>query len=140
MTVEPYHGGHGEHGVEDSGKMIEDELTDQILGYAVEVIRTLGCGFLEKVYENALSIELQHTGLNARQQAPIPVRYRGQDVGEYYADILVDDRVILELKTAKMLDRSHQAQLLHYLKATGFRTGLLLNFGRPTLGIKRMVL
>jgi len=116
-----------------------DKLTEAIIGSAFKVSNTLGIGFLEKVYENALVIELQTSGLKCVQQHPIPVSYRGINVGEYYADILVEGEVILEIKAAKVIDESHQAQLINYLKATGIHRGLILNFGTPKLGYKRMV-
>lgn len=83
--------------------------------------------------------ELKKAGLRAKQQEPITVRYDGITIGEYAADLLVEDQVILELKAAKSIDPTHEAQLLNYLKATGLKVGLLLNFGTPHLGIKRMV-
>ena len=104
------------------------------------VSNELGVGFLEKVYENALFIELVKQGLRVEKQKSILVTYRGEIVGEYVADLIVGDCVIIELKAVKTLDRIHQAQLLNYLKATGIRTGLLLNFGTSRIGIKRMVL
>ena len=116
-----------------------DKLTEAIIGSAFKVSNTLGIGFLEKVYENALVIELQTSGLKCVQQHPIPVSYRGINVGEYYADILVEGEVVLEIKAAKVIDESHQAQLINYLKATGIHRGLILNFGTPKLGYKRMV-
>ena len=116
-----------------------DKLTETIIGCAFKVSNTLGCGFLEKVYENALVIEINKTGLKCEQQKPIPVTYQGINVGDYFADILVDEQVILEIKATKGIDDSHQAQLLNYLKATGIHRGLLLNFGTPKLGYKRMV-
>ncbi len=117
----------------------QDWLTEKIIGCAFKVSNTLGCGFLEKVYENALAIEIGESGLKCEQQKPIPVSYRGIPVGEYYADILVEGQVILEIKAAKAIDESHQAQLINYLKATGIHRGLILNFGTSKLGCKRMV-
>lgn len=104
------------------------------------VSNTLGVGFLEKVYENALMLELQRSGLQALSQQTLQVRYRGIVVGDYCADIVVNGLVLLELKAAKAIDENHQAQLLNYLKATGLKVGLILNFGTPRLGIKRMIL
>jgi GxxExxY protein len=95
---------------------------------------------LEKVYENALMVELARAGLAVEQQKPIKVSYEGVLVGDFAADIIVNGSVVLELKAAKMIDEIHQAQLLNYLRATGLRVGLILNFGTPRLGIKRMVL
>jgi GxxExxY protein len=108
------------------------ELTDAILRSFYKVYNGLGQGFLEKVYENALLIELQKAGLKVETQHPIAVLYDGQIVGEYYADLIVADLVIVELKAAAVLDRAHEAQLLNYLRATDIEVGLLLNFGaRP---------
>jgi GxxExxY protein len=106
----------------------------------MQVSNTLGTGFLEKVYENALVIELRRQGLEVEQQKLLAVYYDGQTVGEYCADVVVKDCVLLELKATKAIDSSHQAQLLNYLKATGLKVGLIINFGTPRLQIKRMVL
>ena len=116
------------------------DLTYQINGAIFEVSRTLGAGFLEKVYENALIIELRNKGLKAESQVPIKVFYKEEAVGEYFADILVQDTVILELKAIENLSKLHEAQLLNYLKATGIKVGLLVNFKHPKAEIKRMVL
>ncbi len=117
----------------------KDKLTEEIIGCAFKVSNTLGCGFLEKVYENALTIELKTSGLQCEQQKPIPVTYHGMVVGDYYADILVEGQVILEIKAAKAIDDTHKAQLINYLKGTGIHRGLILNFGTAKLGISRMV-
>jgi GxxExxY protein len=106
------------------------ELTDTIIGAFYRVYNTLGSGFLEKVYENALTHELRKQGLRVVQQAPVKVFYDGIMVGEYFADLLVNELVILELKAAENLMPQHEAQLLHYLKSTDIEVGLLLNFGR----------
>ena len=124
----------------DAGQGNTDSLTEIIIGCAMRVSNTLGVGFLEKVYENALAIELRRAGLQAEQQQEIAVHYHGMVVGTYEPDILVNKVVILELKAVKVLDQIHMAQLLNYLRATGFKVGLLLNFGTPRLGIKRMVM
>ncbi len=116
-----------------------DELTCKIIGCAFKVSNTLGSGFLEKVYENALMIELKAAGLKCEQQKPIPIAYKGILMGDYYADILVEDQVILEIKAAKTIDDVHQAQLINYLKATAIHRGLILNFGTTKLGVKRLV-
>jgi GxxExxY protein len=109
-----------------------EELTGKIIGIFYEVYNELGHGFLEAVYEKAMCIALSAAGLRVVQQHPIPVRFRGVDVGTYYADLLVNELVILELKAARNLDRAHEAQLLHYLRATDCEIGILLNFGdRP---------
>lgn len=117
-----------------------NEITYTINGAMFEVNRVLGPGFLEKVYENALLLELKRRGLKAESQAPIRVIYKGTVVGEYVADILVEDKVIIELKTVEKLERVHEAQLLNYLKATGVLVGLLVNFKHPKAEIRRMVL
>lgn len=115
------------------------ELTEKVIGAAFEVHRELGPGFLEKVYETALLRELAHRGVRAASQSEIEVHYKGQSVGVYYADILVDNSVICEIKAVDAMSSAHEAQLLHYLKATGIKVGLLLNFGSRRLQVKRMV-
>jgi GxxExxY protein len=117
----------------------EDALTRAIIGCAHTVSNILGVGFVEKVYENALVIELRKAGLQAEPQKKLNVFYDGLLVGEFQVDILVNEAVILELKAAKVIDDVHRAQLLNYLKASGLRTGLILNFGTPRLDVKRMV-
>ena len=117
-----------------------NDITYAINGAVFEVNDILGPGFLEKVYENALLIELKKRGLKAKSQVPIKVSYKGELVGDYTADLLVEDKVIVELKTVENLDRSHEAQLLNYLKATGLHVGLLVNFKHKKADIKRMVL
>jgi GxxExxY protein len=117
-----------------------DDLTEQVIGCAYRVANTLGVGFLEKVYENALVIELRQAGLAVQQQLALPVRYQGQLVGEYVADLLVAREVLVELKAVKALDEVHQAQCLNYLKAADLHVCLLLNFGTPRIQVKRIVL
>ena len=114
-------------------------LTERIIGCAFEVSNTLGCGFLEKVYENALAVQLRKSGLRVQQQSPIMVYYQDELVGDFAADLLVDGSIVVELKAAKALDDVHLAQCLNYLKATGLTLCLLLNFGSPKLEIKRVV-
>ena len=104
------------------------------------VSNSLGTGFLEKVYENALMIEMHKAGLVVEQQKRLLVYYDGHVVGDYYADIVVNGCILVELKSAKAIDAAHQAQLLNYLKAPGFKVGLILNFGVPRLAVKRMML
>jgi len=110
--------------------MLHSDLTDKILKAFVNVYNTLGYGFLEKVYENSMRIELQKIGLNALAQRNIKVHYDGFEVGDYFADLIVNDLVIVELKAAESLCEEHEAQLLNYLKATDVEVGLLLNFGK----------
>ena len=117
-----------------------NELTYQIRGAVFEVTKILGPGFLEKVYENALVIELKNRKLNAKAQMPIQVIYKNKVVGEYFADIIVEDKVIIELKAVESLQKIHEAQLLNYLKATDYKIGLLINFTYPKAEIKRFVL
>jgi GxxExxY protein len=119
--------------------MKHQELTGQIIQCAYKVHNTLGFGFLEAVYRNALLIELTKNGLQAAKEQPIRVSYDGQQVGDYAADILVENRIILELKSIKDLHPAHEAQLVNYLKATGLEVGLLINFGEH-VEIKRKVL
>ena len=116
-----------------------NDLTYQINGTIFEVSRILGSGFLEKVYENALMVELKKRGITAKNQVPIRVLYKNEIVGEYIADILVHNKVIIELKAVDNLSKLHQAQMLNYLKATGIQVGLLVNFKHPKAEIKRMV-
>ncbi len=112
------------------------ELTEAIIKIFYKVYNTLGYGFLEKVYENAMMIELLKRNIPAISQSPIQVVYEDEIVGEYFADILVDEKVIVEIKAAKNLNPDHEAQLLNYLKATDIEVGLLLNFG-PKPEIRR---
>lgn len=116
-----------------------DEITESIIGCAYTVGNVLGCGFLEKVYENALKVELEREGIPVSQQHPVTVRYGGESVGEYVADLLVEGEVMVELKAVKSLEEVHLAQCLNYLKATGLKVCLLINFGKPRVEIKRIV-
>jgi GxxExxY protein len=113
-------------------------VTRQIIGAFYVVYNGLGYGFLERVYENALALELSKLGLHVEQQKPITVYYAGQPVGEYYAEIVVNNAIIVELKAVRQLLDDHEVQLLNYLKATTMEVGLLLNFG-PTPEVKRKV-
>ena len=116
--------------------MKEDALTQKIIGCAYKVHNTLGSGFLEKVYENALHIELTKQGFSVREQEPIKVYYEGEVVGEYFADLWVENQIIIELKAIQKLSKDHEVQLVNYLTATGIDSGLLLNFG-PSVQVKR---
>ena len=116
-----------------------ETVSQRVIRCAFDVSNTLGAGFLEKVYENALCVELKKNGLKFQSQKPVVVNYKGFQVGEYIADIVVEDKLLLELKALAALCSSHEAQLINYLKATNLSVGLLLNFGRPKLGIKRIV-
>ena len=118
---------------------MEETISQRVICCAFDVSNTLGAGFLEKVYENALCVEFEKNGLKFQAQKPITVNYKGFQIGEYIADIIVEDKLLLELKALDTLCRSHDAQVMNYLKATNLSVGLLLNFGRPKLGIKRIV-
>ncbi len=120
--------------------MDTNELTYKINGAIFEVNKILGAGFLEKVYENALMVELKDRQLKAEAQVPLSVKYKGEIVGEYFSDIVVEDKVILELKALDSLEKIHQAQILNYLKATDYKIGLLVNFTHPKADVRRFVL
>jgi len=117
--------------------MKEEELTGKIIGCAMKVHRALRCGFLESVYQNALAYELQRAGLRAECEVPIKVFYDGVDVGEFYADILVEKQVIVENKSVEQLGPAHEVQLVNYLTATEYEVGLLFNFGSSSLQYKK---
>ncbi|WP_295455643.1 GxxExxY protein [uncultured Thiodictyon sp.] len=112
-------------------------LTEVVIGCAFDVINELGAGFLESVYENALLLAVRQKGLSATAQQPIKVMFRGECVGDFFADMLVDDKVLIELKAVKALAPEHQAQIINYLNATGIEVGLLRNFGHPKLEYRR---
>jgi GxxExxY protein len=108
------------------------ELTEKIIGVFYDVYNELGHGFLESTYAEALTLALEELGLGIAREVPVPVWFRGRKVGQYYADLIVDGVVLLDLKAARTLESAHEAQLLHYLRATEVKVGLLLNFGlRP---------
>lgn len=117
--------------------MQHQDLTRTIIGVCYEVANELGHGFLESVYQAALAIALAEKGLQVAQQVPLEVTFRGQVVGQFYADLVVQGSVIMELKAVKALAREHSAQLINYLKATGYDVGLLVNFGQPHIDCKR---
>lgn len=126
-----------------SSRMVTDmllhrETTDRILKGFYEVYNELGDGFLESVYENALFLVLKDSGLKVERQKDIPVLFKGTNVGDFKADIVVDGKVIIELKAIQRLDKIHEAQVINYLKATGIEIGLLLNFG-PRPEFKRII-
>ena len=123
----------------DKRRLEINKITRQVIGCYFKVANALGPGFLEKVYENSLAHELRKQGLQADQQFPVPVAYDGAIVGEYVADLLVERSVLVELKAARELEDAHMAQCMNYLKATGLRICLLVNFGRPRVQIKRIV-
>jgi GxxExxY protein len=114
-----------------------EALTSRILEAAFEVSNELGAGFLESVYERALQIALIQRGIKVERQSPIQVMFRSEEVGQFFADLLVEDQIILELKAVHSLAPEHQAQVLNYLKATGHPVAMLLNFGTPKLEVRR---
>ena len=124
----------------DEHKSEIDQITKKIIGCAFTVGNRLGCGFLEKIYENALVIELRKQGLCVAQQQIMEVRYDDAVVGTYVADVVVESTVLLEIKAVKFFDEIHRAQCLNYLKATHLLLCLLINFGRPRVDIKRVIL
>ena len=117
--------------------MLYEDLTAKALEACFEVMKELGAGFPESVYGKALLIALQHKGLSAKAQFPLAVKFRGQTVGEFYADVLLEDKVIIELKAVRALTPEHHAQLINYLNATDIDVGLLINFGNPKLEYRR---
>ena len=116
-----------------------DALTEKIIGCAYAVSNGLGAGFLEKVYENALCAELRAAGLDVRQQHPLPVHWRGEVVGDYYADVFVEASIVVELKSTKAIGDAHVAQCLNYLRASGLPLCLLLNFGKGGVEVRRVI-
>jgi len=117
--------------------MLHEEITEKIIAACFDVSNELGAGFLESVYEKALLIALMDRGLNAQSQVPLQVTFRGQIVGDFFADIVVENKILLELKAVKNLAPEHQAQTINYLKATRIEIGLLVNFGNPKLEYRR---
>ena len=115
------------------------DLTETIIGCSYRVYNTMGFGFLESVYEKCMLIELRKEGLNVEAQKPITVLYDNERVGEFIADIVVEDKIILELKSAKQIAQAHEVQLVNYLVATNKPVGLILNFGEKKVDIKRKV-
>lgn len=120
-------------------ELLYKDLTYQIIGAAMEVHKILGAGFLEAVYQKALAHELKLRGLIFYDQVRLPVSYKGELLGEYIADFIVESKVILEIKSVSKLNASHQAQAMHYLAATGNKLALLLNFGTASLEHKRVI-
>ncbi len=127
---------HAEHA---DNAVLPNDLSGRVIGCAFNVLNTLGVGFMEKVYQNALAIELREAGFGIVQQHLVRVLYHGMVVGEYFPDLLVEDVLLVELKTVKALDDTQRMPCTEYLKATGLRLCLLLNFGNSRLEIKRVV-
>ena len=123
----------------DMERLELDVISGRVIGSAQRVSSNLGYGFLEKVYENSLALELGWKGLKVDRQRPVEVRYEGEIVGDYIPDLLIEDRLIVEIKATPSLEPQHRQQCLNYLRATGLRVCLLLNFGRPRLEVKRFV-
>lgn len=117
--------------------VLHEDITRIILSCAFEVSNELGAGFLESVYEKAMLVSLKKKGLTAFVQHPIKVFFQGENVGDFFADILVDGKVIVELKVSKAISPEHQAQIINYLNATGIKVGLIINFGNPKLEYRR---
>ena len=122
----------------DKSGLVDEQLTEKVIGAFFEVYNELGQGFLEQVYENALAFALRESGVEVMQQASVDVMFRGKRVGEYRADLLIPRRLLIEVKAATTLAQGHEAQLINYLKATGTPVGLLLNFG-PHPQFKRRI-
>ena len=118
---------------------LDENLSEIVINCGFEVSNRLGVGFLESVYENAMCVELKNNGIDFYQQRQLKVIYRGQVVGNFIADLIVENKLLIELKTVSQLVQSHRAQVMNYLKATGLPVALLLNFGTPKLGIQRIV-
>ena len=114
-------------------------LSNRVIGCAQTVSRELGTGFLEAVYENALTLELESEGIVFERQHPLDVYYKRQRVGHYQADLVIEGKIIVEIKAVLSLNACHKAQVINYLRATGMSVGLLLNFGASQLGIQRIV-
>lgn len=116
---------------------MDDPFTSRIIGCAIQVHSGLGPGFIKSVYHRALAIELTDAGITFRSQVPLDVLYKGRPAGSFLADIVVEDRLLLELKAMDSIQSVHELQVVNYLNATGLNVGLILNFGRPTLQIRR---
>ena len=118
--------------------LLHKEITERIIEACYEVANELGAGFLESVYEKALLVALGEKGIDAASQVSMAVSFRGQNVGEFFADIIVESKIVVEVKAVKRLLPEHSAQVINYLKATGMEVGLLVNFGGPKVEIKRL--
>ncbi|MGH7908621.1 MAG: GxxExxY protein [Thermodesulfobacteriota bacterium] len=120
-------------------EILYKDISYKIIGLAMDVHSKLGHGFLEKVYENAMMLLFRREGIQAKQQAPIKVYFEGEVLGEYFADILVEDKIILEIKALDKIIEAHIVQTLNYLKATGIRLGIILNFGKKRFEYERLI-
>lgn len=119
--------------------LLHEELTEKVIGVCFEVSNELGSGFLESAYQKALTVALTQKGLTIEEQVPLKVKFRGHVVGDFYADILINSKLILEPKSTKSISPEHEAQMINYLKASGLNVGLIINFGRTKLEWKRLV-
>lgn len=124
----------------ENERFLYKELSYALVGAAIDVHKELGCGFLEKVYENALCVRLTELKIPFQRQAQMQITYHRTEIGHYVADIIVDEKIIIELKTVRKFELVHEAQILNYLKASGLRVGYLLNFANTTLGHRRLIL
>jgi GxxExxY protein len=122
-----------------NSKLLHAELTEKVLGVYYDVYNEIGHGFLESVYNNCMFLALSKAGMSVRREVPVPVYFRGQDVGQFKADLVVEGCVLIELKAVHNLDRTHEAQVMNYLRATELEVGLLLNFGSPKPQFRRIV-
>ena len=120
-------------------ELLYKELTFEVIGAAMEVHRLLGSGFLEAVYQKALAYELRARNISFQEQVHLPVIYKGELIGDYIADFVIDGKLIVEIKAVSRLNSAHQAQAMHYLSATGLRLALLLNFGAGSLEHRRVI-
>jgi GxxExxY protein len=127
------------HSLKKVQAMEHSELTEKVIGWAYRVYNRTGFGFLESVYEKCLMIELRKAGIRAESQKAIKVYYEGEVVGDFITDVLIDDTVIVELKSVRRIIQTHEVQLVNYLVATGKDVGLILNFGERTADVKRKV-
>lgn len=126
--------------MDTNNSILHKDLSYEIMAAVYEVHNVLGSGFLEKIYENALLQELALRGIDAVSQRELSVSYKGKLVGQYLTDIVVKDQILLELKSVEFLNKAHDAQILNYLKATGFRLGILINFGKDRVEYRRFAL
>jgi GxxExxY protein len=122
----------------DKEKTLLADVSEKVIGCCYEVGNVLGSGFLESVYENALSVEMTNREVAHQRQVPVEVQYKGTPVGRYQPDFLVESKLVVEIKALNELTKQHQAQVLNYLKATGLEVGLLINFGAPRVQVKRL--
>jgi len=136
-VVSPLSGADRQAMIDD--KILYADLSYKVVGCAMKVRDELGYGFLERVYENAMMVMFREIGIAARQQVPLKVFFHGFVVGDYIVDILVDDKIVLELKTGEGINNNHKTQMLHYLAATKMRLAMILNFGKHKVDVERLI-